>query len=46
MPEALLSKVFGAATYDMGFSTVEYVGSAMVDLEFNDGDAPEDTMAR
>ena len=46
MPEALLSKVLGAATYDMGFSTVEYVASAMVDLEFHDGDAPRDPMAR
>jgi peptidyl-dipeptidase Dcp len=46
MPEALLSKVLGAATYDMGFSTVEYVASAMVDLEFHDGDVPSDPMAR
>jgi peptidyl-dipeptidase Dcp len=46
MPEALLSKVLGAATYDMGFSTVEYVASAMVDLEFHDGAAPRDPMAR
>ena len=46
MPEALLSKVLGAATYDMGFSTVEYVASAMVDLEFHDGHAPSDPMAR
>ena len=46
MPEALLSKVLGAATYDMGFSTVEYVASAMVDLEFHDGDAPRDPMVR
>ena len=46
MPEALLSKVLGAATYDMGFSTVEYVASAMVDLEFHDGHAPGDPMAR
>jgi peptidyl-dipeptidase Dcp len=45
MPEALLSKVLDAATYDMGFSTVEYVASAMVDLEFHDGDAPSDPMA-
>jgi peptidyl-dipeptidase Dcp len=46
MPEALLSKVLGAATYDMGFSTVEYVASALVDLEFHDGDAPRDPMVR
>ncbi|MFT5797441.1 MAG: peptidyl-dipeptidase Dcp [Candidatus Azotimanducaceae bacterium] len=46
MPEVLLKKVLGAATYDMGFSTVEYVASALVDLEFHDGDAPSDPMAR
>lgn len=46
MPRALLEKVLGAATYDMGFSTVEYVASAMVDLEFHDGSAPADPMAR
>jgi peptidyl-dipeptidase Dcp len=46
MPEALLKKVLGAATYDMGFSTVEYVASALVDLEFHEGDAPSDPMAR
>ena len=46
MPEALLKKVLGAATYDMGFSTVEYVASALVDLEFHDGDVPADPMAR
>lgn len=43
---ALLDKVLGASTYDMGFSTVEYVASAMVDLEFHDGAAPADPMAR
>ncbi|WP_273499564.1 M3 family metallopeptidase, partial [Lentibacter algarum] len=32
MPKALLDKVLGAATFDMGFQTVEYVASAMVDL--------------
>ncbi|MEP4979747.1 M3 family metallopeptidase [Ascidiaceihabitans sp.] len=46
MPRILLKKVLGAATYDMGFSTVEYVASAMVDLEFHDGSAPADPMAR
>lgn len=46
MPAALLKKVLAAATYDMGFSTVEYVASALVDLEFHDGDAPADPMAK
>ncbi|QYX57643.1 M3 family metallopeptidase [Roseovarius sp. SCSIO 43702] len=46
MPEALLEKVLAAATYDMGFQTVEYVASAMVDLDFHDGPAPADPMQR
>ncbi|MDF0601981.1 M3 family metallopeptidase [Psychromarinibacter sp. C21-152] len=46
MPKEMLDKVIAAATYDMGFQTVEYVASALVDLEFHDGEAPEDPMAR
>ncbi|WP_415404522.1 M3 family metallopeptidase [Tateyamaria sp. SN3-11] len=46
MPQALLDNVLAAATYDMGFQTVEYVASAMVDLAFHDGDAPADPMAK
>lgn len=46
MPKALLDKVLGAATYDMGFSTVEYVASALVDLEFHDGAPAADPMAQ
>mmetsp|Transcript_22989 Transcript_22989/g.38799 ORF Transcript_22989/g.38799 Transcript_22989/m.38799 type:complete len:671 (-) Transcript_22989:1580-3592(-) len=46
MPTALLDNVLAAATYDMGFSTVEYVASAMVDLAFHEGDPPADPMAR
>ncbi len=46
MPEDLLSRVLGAATYDMGFQTVEYVASALVDLGFHEGDAPADPMQR
>ncbi|MDW4499020.1 M3 family metallopeptidase [Sulfitobacter sp. D35] len=45
MPEALLEKVLGAATYDMGFQTVEYIASALVDLAFHDGPPPADPMA-
>ena len=30
----------------MGFQTVEYVASALVDLDFHRGDAPADTMQR
>jgi peptidyl-dipeptidase Dcp len=46
MPEPLLEKVLGAATYDMGFQTVEYVASALVDLGFHDSPAPADPMQR
>jgi peptidyl-dipeptidase Dcp len=46
MPQALLDKVLAAATFDMGFQTVEYVASAMVDLEFHTGPAPADPMQK
>jgi peptidyl-dipeptidase Dcp len=46
MPEDLLNRMLGAATYDMGFSTVEYVASAMVDLGFHDGPPPADPMQK
>ena len=45
MPQALLDKVLGAATFDMGFQTVEYVASALVDLAFHEGAAPQDPIA-
>ncbi|SCZ69652.1 peptidyl-dipeptidase Dcp Metallo peptidase. MEROPS family M03A [Epibacterium ulvae] len=46
MPEDLLQKVLGAATYDMGFQTVEYVASALVDLAFHEGEAARDPMEK
>ena len=46
MPQEMLDKVLAASTYDMGFQTVEYVASALVDLDFHNGPAPEDPMAR
>jgi len=46
MPKDLLNRMLGAATYDMGFQTVEYVASALVDLGFHDGPAPADPMQR
>ncbi len=46
MPKDLLDRLLKAATYDMGFRTVEYVASALVDLEFHRGEAPEDPMER
>ncbi|MBB93523.1 MAG: peptidase M3 [Rhodobacteraceae bacterium] len=46
MPKDMLDRLLAAETYDMGFQTVEYVASAMVDLEFHDGPAPADPMAK
>ncbi|MEL7012580.1 MAG: M3 family metallopeptidase [Pseudomonadota bacterium] len=46
MPQDMLDKVLQAATFDMGFQTVEYVASALVDLDFHEGEPPPDTMAR
>ena len=46
MPKDLLQKVLDAATYDMGFQTVEYVASALVDLAFHESEAPQDAMTR
>ena len=46
MPADLLTRLLAARTYDMGFSTVEYVASALVDLEFHSGSAPADPMAK
>jgi peptidyl-dipeptidase Dcp len=45
MPQEMLDKVLAAATYDMGFQTVEYVASALVDLAFHEGEPPADPMA-
>jgi len=46
MPTDMLKRLLAAGTYDMGFSTVEYVASALVDLEFHNGSAPTDPMAK
>jgi peptidyl-dipeptidase Dcp len=46
MPADMLGRLLKAATYDMGFSTVEYVASALVDLGFHDGGEVADAMLR
>ena len=46
MPRDMLDRLLGAATFDMGFQTVEYVASALVDLAFHDGPPPADPMAK
>ena len=46
MPQDMLDRMLNAATYDMGFQTVEYIASALVDLEFHAGPPPADPMQR
>ncbi|KAF0675349.1 M3 family metallopeptidase [Profundibacterium mesophilum] len=46
MPGEMRDRLLAAATFDMGFQTVEYLASAIVDLEFHAGPAPADAMAR
>ncbi|WP_298560998.1 M3 family metallopeptidase [uncultured Aliiroseovarius sp.] len=45
MPKALLDKLLAASPHDTGFQTVEFLSSAIVDLDFHDGAAPADPMA-
>ncbi len=45
MPAAMLTRLLAAGTYDQGFATVEFVSSALVDLAFHEGAAPDDPMA-
>jgi peptidyl-dipeptidase Dcp len=40
MPEALLQRLIAARNFDQGFGTVEYVASAIVDLDFHSMAAP------
>lgn len=46
IPADMLDRLIGASTYDAGFATVEYVASALVDLEFHRGSAPADPMQK
>ncbi|WP_417725933.1 M3 family metallopeptidase [Roseovarius sp.] len=46
IPRELLNKLLKAANFDQGYQTVEYVASALVDLAFHEGDAPEDVMIK
>lgn len=45
MPADMLQRLLAAGTYDQGFATVEFLGSALVDLAFHEGKAPADPMA-
>ena len=46
MPADMLERLLAAGTYDQGFATVEFVASAMVDLEFHVGAPPADPMQK
>ena len=46
MPDDLLKRMLGASTFDMGFQTVEYIASALVDLSFHEAAAPQDPILR
>jgi peptidyl-dipeptidase Dcp len=46
MPQDMLGRMLNAATYDMGFQTVEYIASALVDLEFHAGPPAADPMQK
>jgi peptidyl-dipeptidase Dcp len=46
MPADMLQRLLAASTYDQGFATVEFIGSALVDLAFHEGAAPADPMQK
>jgi peptidyl-dipeptidase Dcp len=45
MPAEMMARLIAARNFDQGFATVEYLASALVDLDFHAGPAPEDPMA-
>jgi peptidyl-dipeptidase Dcp len=45
MPADLLARLIAARNADQGFATVEYVASALVDLDLHAGEPPADPMA-
>lgn len=45
MPDSMLARLKAAENFDMGFSTVEFISSAIVDLDFHTGAVPEDLMS-
>jgi peptidyl-dipeptidase Dcp len=46
MPQAMIDRILAARTFNQGFATVEYVASAIVDIDFHAGSADEDPMVR
>jgi len=45
MPADLRGRLIAARNFDQGFATVEYLASALVDLDFHAGPPPADPMA-
>jgi peptidyl-dipeptidase Dcp len=45
MPRDMLERLLAATTHDMGFQTVEYLASALVDLSLHEDSPPDDLMA-
>jgi len=45
MPRDMLERLLAATTHDMGFQTVEYLASALVDLSLHEDTPPDDLMA-
>lgn len=45
MPDDLRDRLIAARNFDQGFATVEYLASALVDLDLHAGPAPADPMA-
>jgi peptidyl-dipeptidase Dcp len=46
MPRALIDRIRAAATFNQGFATVEFLASAIVDIDYHDGPAPADPKAK
>ena len=46
MRQDMLDRLLAAQNFDQGFATVEYIASALVDLEFHDGPPPGDPMQK
>jgi len=45
IPRDMLQRLLAATTHDMGFQTVEYLASALVDLSLHEDSPPDDLMA-
>ncbi len=45
MPASLLKRLKAAENFDQGFATVEFISSAIVDLDFHTGTVPSELMA-